>query len=235
MSQRQCMKKNEIEPFDIQRILFGQNPGEFVLEVLFRTLIIYLFLLLILRLMGKRMDGQLTITEFAVMVMLGAVVSVPMQIAERGLLLGIISLLCILLLHRSINWLAVRRSKLEEITHGTMTVLVKNGILQLGELHRTGMSKQNLFAALRARQIFNLGKVRRVYFEACGLISVYTYENKRPGLPIYPDQEMEFMKERSELVRSNAACSNCGRVVQGAEQERECKNCGVNHWTDAVY
>ena len=229
------MKKDEIEPFDMQRILFGQSPAEFTLEVLLRTLVIYLFLLIILRLMGKRMDGQLTITEFAVMVMLGAVVSVPMQIAERGLLLGIISLICILLLHRGVNWQAVRHEKIEEMTHGTMSILVKNGVLQLGELHRTAMSKQNLFAALRARQIFNLGKVERVYFEACGLVNVYEYEDKRPGLPILPDREMEFVKDRSELVPSQTACTNCGLVAPKSEQNHKCKNCGVRRWTDAVY
>jgi hypothetical protein len=51
------MKKEDIIPWDWQRILFGQAPPEFLLEVLMRTSIIYIALLIIVRLMGKRMGG----------------------------------------------------------------------------------------------------------------------------------------------------------------------------------
>ena len=80
------MKKEEIHRGDWHRILIGTAPTEFLLEVLIRTIIIYLFLLVTLRLMGKRMGGQLTISELAVMLTLGAIVSVAMQIPEKGLL-----------------------------------------------------------------------------------------------------------------------------------------------------
>src|SRR5688500_19409545 len=128
------MKKEEIEPFDWQRIMFGNTPAEFTVEVFLRTLFIYLVLLVVLRLMGKRMDGQLTITEFAVMITLGAIVSVPMQIPERGLLLGIIALVCILIFERGINWLAVKNQKVEEATQGSLSVLIRKGIMQLDEI-----------------------------------------------------------------------------------------------------
>ena len=51
------MKKEEIEPWDWPRILFGQAPPEFLVEVLMRTLIVYLALQVVVRLMGKRMGG----------------------------------------------------------------------------------------------------------------------------------------------------------------------------------
>jgi len=84
------MRKEEINWDDWLRILIGTAPAEFLLEVLISTIIIYLFVLLTLRLMGKRMGGQLTISELVVMLRLGAIVSVPMQIPDKGLLQGII-------------------------------------------------------------------------------------------------------------------------------------------------
>lgn len=56
---------------DLKRILFGVAPPEFMLEVFIHTLIIYIALLFIVRALGKRMSGQLTIMEMAVMLTIG--------------------------------------------------------------------------------------------------------------------------------------------------------------------
>jgi len=60
------MKKEDIFLDDWQRILTGEAPTIFMAEVLLRTVVIYLMLLIILRLREKRMTGQLTISEMAV-------------------------------------------------------------------------------------------------------------------------------------------------------------------------
>lgn len=109
---------DEIKLNDWQRILVGEAPVEFLLEVLFRTIIIYFFLLVVLRLMGKRMTGQLTISEMAVMVTLGAIVSAPMQIPDRGIIPGIIILICALTFQRGVNLLGFTSSKIETAIQG---------------------------------------------------------------------------------------------------------------------
>ncbi|RCH55308.1 hypothetical protein DJ568_09000 [Mucilaginibacter hurinus] len=73
------MKKEEIDLSDIGRILLGEAPPLFLLEVFIRGLATYMFLLVIVRWLGKRMGGQITIMEMSVMITLGAIVSVPMQ------------------------------------------------------------------------------------------------------------------------------------------------------------
>src|SRR4051794_27920372 len=105
------MKKEEIHLWDIKRILFGQAPPEFLLEVLLRTLIIYISVIVIMRLLGKRMNGQLTILEMSIMVMMGAILSVPMQIPDRGILQGIVLLISVLALLRGVNLIAFKNSR----------------------------------------------------------------------------------------------------------------------------
>lgn len=58
------MEKSEIRLEDINRILFGQAPPEFLLEVFLRTLIVYIVLQLIVQWLGKRMNGMLTIQSW---------------------------------------------------------------------------------------------------------------------------------------------------------------------------
>jgi uncharacterized membrane protein YcaP (DUF421 family) len=228
------MKKEEIHPWDFQRILFGQAPGDFLLEVFIRAVLMYLLLIVVLRLLGKRMDGQLTLTELAVMITLGAIIAVPMQIPDRGIVLGVIALLCVLAFQRGLNWLTLKSAKFEELTQGTLSIMVKDGVLQLDEMMKAGVSRQAIYSGLRKKEIYNLGKIKRLYFEACGILSVYQEESSKPGLSILPPTEKELMKSQATVDKDHLACSNCGAIASARHEDCTCQNCGERKWIQAV-
>jgi uncharacterized membrane protein YcaP (DUF421 family) len=181
------------------------------------------------------MDGQLTLTEMAVMITLGAIVSVPMQMPERGLLVGVVALICVMIFQRGLNWLNVKNAEVEEMTQGTLSILVKDGIIQTDQLQRAGLSRQHLFSALRQKKIYSLGKVKRVYFEACGLVNVYSEKEKKSGLPIFPFHETELMEGSTEADESKVACVICGNTTNSINNNHPCKNCGSKQWMQAIY
>ena len=109
------MKPEEIRLDDWHRILFGNLDPIFLLEVFVRTSIIYWLLLAVVRWLGKRMSGQLTIIEMTVMVTLGAIVSVSMQMEDRGILQGLLILFVALGLHRALNHIGFLSIKAENI------------------------------------------------------------------------------------------------------------------------
>src|ERR1700712_3101807 len=125
------MKKEDIHLGDLSRLLLGEAPPVFLLEVFIRTLVVYVFLLFILRWLGKRMSGQLTIMELSVMLTLGAIVSASMQLPDHGILAGALLLLCALSFQRGISYLGIISTKFEELTQGKPGMLVKDGILQI--------------------------------------------------------------------------------------------------------
>jgi uncharacterized membrane protein YcaP (DUF421 family) len=233
------MKKEEIHLDDIQRILFGQAPPIFLIEVFIRTLVIYTVLLFIVRWLGKRMSGQLTMMEMAVMLTLGAIVSVPMQMPDRGLLQGVLLLVLALLFQRGITWLGTINNKFEDIVQGKKSLLVKNGVIQLKGMEESRVSRQQLFAELRQQQIFNMGTVDRIYLEACGLFSVFKAAGPRPGLPIYPPDDQSIIKttkwastpapHQTHLL----ACISCG-FVKPEQEEGPCSICGHDEFIHAV-
>ena len=226
------MKKEDIHLSDIGRILFGDTPPVFVLEVVLRTLFVYLFLLIAIRLLGKRTNGEITVTEVAIIVMLGAVVSVPMQMPDNGVLQGVLVLLCIVVFQRGITWLTIRSRRLEDITQGTLSIIVKDGILQKEVLRKARISTQQLFAIIRSKQVYNLGRVERLYMEACGTFSLYCTTDERPGLPIYPPGDAKMM----ETVTTHPdlwACCSCGTVLK-TPGRHPCPACGMNEWVSAT-
>jgi uncharacterized membrane protein YcaP (DUF421 family) len=232
------MKKEEIHLDDIYRILFGQAPPAFLLEVFVRTLLIYILLLFIVRWLGKRMSGQLTVMEMAVMLTLGAIVSVPMQVPDRGILQGLLLLLCAVGFQRGVSWLGIKWGKFEDLTQGKASMLVKDGIMQLDQMESDRISRQQLFSELRQQQIFNLGSVDRIYLETGGMFSVYQAKQPRPGLSVYPPDDKDILQTTTQTGnatpgQAQLVCTNCGLVKPGS-RPGECANCGRDNWINAI-
>src|ERR1700712_2334110 len=147
------MRKEEIHLGDLHRWLFGQTPPVFMVEVIIRTVLIFIILLVIVQLFGKRMSGQMTLVELSVMITLGAIVSPVMQLPDRGVIFGAIALLVALLFQRGLNYLSVKNDKIEKIADGTAALLVKDGVLLVDELSKANISKQQIFSMLREKGI----------------------------------------------------------------------------------
>jgi len=228
------MKKEDIEPWDWPRILFGQAPPEFLLEVFMRTALIYIALLIIVRLMGKRMGGQLTISEMAVMVTLGAIVSPAMQIPQLGILLGIMILVCALIFQRSLNYSEFASHKFEKLSQGQASMAVKDGVIQLKEMKASKISNQQLFAALRNQKVYNLGDVERVYIEACGIFSVYKRDEPVPGLAIFPPTDEAINGYSQQVLDDSRACATCGNVTKDTDESKRCTVCQSQTWIHAT-
>ena len=228
------MTKEDIKLSDFQRILFGEAPPEFLIEVLIRTLIIFVALLVFLRLIGKRMGGVLTISELAVMLTLGAILAVPMQVPDRGILQGIVILITVLILQRGFNLLEFKSNKVEQVTQGEMTMLVKDGTIKTGNMMKSRISKQQVFSQLRKNNIHNLGKVKRMYLEACGIFSIYEFEDNRPGLSVLPPTDKGIYELRQDRGSDAMSCCNCGNTIPERKAESACQICGSKEWTKSI-
>ena len=226
------MEKEEIKIIDFHRILFGQEPALFLVEVLIRTFLTYIILLFVVRWLGKRMSGQLSILEMAVMLTLGAIVSVGMQIPDRGVALSAAVLTFILAFQRGLAWLGFKNRKVENLTHGTLDILVMDGIMQLEAMHRCNISRQQLFAHLRSKNVTNLGAVRRVYLEASGLFSIYELSEPKPGLPLFPPIDNKVLERRLELQL--VSCTHCGLTCEKQPEQPHCTDCESTEWTTAI-
>jgi uncharacterized membrane protein YcaP (DUF421 family) len=213
--------------------MFGNTNPDFLLEVFLRTLIVYLALLVIVKWLGKRMTGQLTIIEMTVMVTLGAIVSVPMQMPDRGILQGLLILLVALGLHQGINYIGLLYPRAEEILQGKPTILVKDGILQLAEMDEVRVTRQQLFSDLRTKNIYQLGKLKRVYLEPAGSLSILEADEERPGLAVFPPKDEKMIKARGMSGQQLWVCINCGKTTE-TDGPANCENCQDQDFIKAI-
>jgi uncharacterized membrane protein YcaP (DUF421 family) len=227
------MKKEDISITDIQRILFGEAPPIFLLEVFIRTLILYVLALIMIRLLGKRMNADASIIEMAVMITLGAVISASMQMPDRGILQAILLMSCTLIFHRGVSVLSFKSETLDKIIQGNNSIIVKDGVIQIDDMKKSSLSKHIVMSTLRSKGILSLGKVRRMYMEASGDFSVFVAKEPKPGLSTLPgSDEAVFQTQRS--WQNIAVCKNCGYVVK--DNPSQCPNCGFkdNPWVNPV-
>jgi uncharacterized membrane protein YcaP (DUF421 family) len=218
-----------VQPFDPRRLLIGKTPPLFLLEIVVRAIFVYVVLLVAIRLMGKRVAGQLSLSELAVIVTLGAAIGVPIEVPEHGMLPAAIVLAVAIAYQRVIGFLSFRSRRMELLTQGDLTVLMRDGVLNLPAMRKSGLSRERVYAALRERGIEHLGEVRRMYFETSGAFSIYPANNPRPGLSIVPPEHPGLERQR-DLV----ACVSCGTVLEQSRRSGKCPSCGAQSWGDVI-
>jgi uncharacterized membrane protein YcaP (DUF421 family) len=216
------------------RILIGDNPWSFLLEVLLRSAVIYVLLFVTMRLMGKRMAAQLSVSELAVMITLGAAVGVPLQTAEQGLLPAAVLLICALIFQRGLSTLSVRKRSIEVRVQGDVTLLLIDGRLLMGNLHASRLTPARVFSELRAQGVHQLGELRRVYLESTGDFSIVRYKRPRHGLRLMPPARSAL--DLPGHYSGRLACCCCGNVceIRAGGQTQKCSYCHNVQWTVAV-
>ncbi len=227
------MDKSAYHLWDLHRILFGNAPAEFLIEILFRTAVTYFFLLVIVAWLGKRMSGKVTITELAVVIMLGAIVAPPMETPERGIVQGVVILTLVLFMHRTVTSISLY-PKAQKIIQGRLDICIKDGVVDIGVIRRIRISRAQLFSVLRLNRVYNLGQVERLYIEANGKFSIFLAEHHRPGLSVLPDGDKQVHDIQQHPDPSLQACTSCGTTVDPARAKQPCPHCGNTSWDNAV-
>jgi len=228
------MKEYEIKLSDLQRILVGEVPFHFYLEVIFRVVVIYLILMVSMRLMGKRMSSQLSRNEMAAVASLAAAIGIPLMNPDRGLLPAVVIAVVIITYQVAIARRAARDKRFESMTQGAYNMLVKDGVLNIDAMILTRISRDRVFAQLRSESIPHLGLVRRLYFEAGGGFSLLKAADPKPGLSIIPDRDKHLFAGLNVPV-AGEVCSNCGNPRQSGKGPAEvCNVCHSHHWEAAV-
>ncbi|OGX90135.1 DUF421 domain-containing protein [Hymenobacter coccineus] len=219
---------------DYLRILMGDVPWSFLLEAAIRLALMYLVLLAGLRLMGKRMAGQVSRTELAGLVSLAVSIGIPLLSADRGLLAPLVIAAVVVGAHRLVAHWAARHPTAEYLLQGTVTTVVADGVLQLPTMEQVVLSQERLFAQLRGESLEHLGQVHRLYMEANGTFSLVEADKPAPGLSLVPGWDEDF-RGAQPVAPGTFACLKCGQTAATAQAPATgCPHCGARDWEPAV-
>lgn len=176
--------------FDPVRMFLGDDFSfGFTIEIVFRTTIMYLYTLGIVRVIGKRGLGHLSPFELVIIVALGSSVGDPMFYDDVPLLHGIVVITVVIFLQRMLQEVTERSPKLEEIFESKARKMISDGELDREALEKENLSERELFSALRQREVEHLGQVRLAFLEPSGEITVFKVDDDatKKGRSVLPD------------------------------------------------
>lgn len=233
---------NSFEVFDFHRIFLGDAPPLFLLEIIFRTFIMYAYTVFLLRILGKREMGQLSVLELAIIISFGSAVGDPMIGADIPILYGMVAITSVAIFQIVLEKLINKNKHVEKFMEGNPCLVVEDGAIQYDGLKKDNLSKEDLFRALRVKEVEHLGQVNKAFSETNGEISVLFNSPKRikPGLSILPENDIpDSLKIKKHMMIKEAGhycCTNCGEVKMFEEKEKAstCAVCDGEEWIKAV-
>jgi uncharacterized membrane protein YcaP (DUF421 family) len=143
-----------------------------VWELIVRSVIVYGFLLVLLRITGKRQVGQLAPFDLVLLLVLSNAVQNSMNGGDNSLIGGLISALTLVLLNLAIGVLTFKSKGLEALIEGRPQLLIHNGKLYDQVLHDAKLTRHELNSALRQAGCDSVDEVRLAVLENNGSISV---------------------------------------------------------------
>lgn len=150
---------------------------------LIRTIILYTFVIIAVRLMGKRQIAEMQPTELVITILISAVASVPMQNPEIPLTHGIVPIFTLISAEIFISFLSLKFPRFRKVLTGKPVILIENGIINQNALKSTRLSIDDLYEELRLNNTFNIADIRRAQLETNGQLSILLFDKKQPLTP----------------------------------------------------
>lgn len=155
----------------------AENVG--VLQMALRTLVVYIFTLIIVRLGSKRFLGKHSSFDVIVGIMMGSVMSRAIN-SQAPFVPTLAAGAMMIALHWLLGWIAVHTDWLGPLIKGEPVLLIRDGQLQREGMHKALLTTQDLMEALRLQGYADPDSVHLAYLERDGTVSVVPYRKTHP-------------------------------------------------------
>ena len=164
--------------------------------IFLRAVILYVLLLIVMRLMGKRQIGEMQPFEFIITLLIAELACIPMTDISIPLSYGIVSLLAIFILHQAMSLLERLGTTVKFIISGKPSLVITPNGVDLCELRKNNLDIADLAEALRALGYFAFDEVEYALFESNGKLSAIKKEGEMPpSLPLILINSGKIQKE----------------------------------------
>lgn len=144
-----------------------------MVTVLIRTTIIYFFLLIALRLTGKRQVGELQVSELIITFMISELAASPIQDLSIPIIYSIIPIVFLLCAEIILSFLATKSKTLKKLFFGNPSMIIRKGKLDQKELGRLRIGINDFLGELRLKDAGDINDVEYAILEENGKLSVF--------------------------------------------------------------
>lgn len=221
--------------FDLLEIIKGKEDWFFIVEIVFRTVVMYLAILFALTILGKRGVKQLSIFELVIIISFGSAAGDPMFYREVGIINAIAVFVVVILCYKFTTFLVFKSERIQKYIEGEPICLIQDGYFSIQNFKKEPIGYDEFFSEMRQQGVSHLGQISLALIEISGEISLYFYkeEDVKFGLPILP-----YLYENKCIRISEKgiySCYFCGFTEEISVCESHlCKACSKDKWVKSV-
>jgi uncharacterized membrane protein YcaP (DUF421 family) len=153
-----------------------------VWSLVIRAAVVYVGVLALLRIAGKKQVAQMGMSEFVALLLISNAVQNSMNGGDNSLIGGIILAVTLILLSWGFQYASFKSRKLEQIVQGRPTLLIHRGKILLNHLNREMMTIRELKMILRKQGIHDIHEVCDAVLESDGFVSVTKMSEMQPEI-----------------------------------------------------
>ncbi|HYK73674.1 MAG TPA: DUF421 domain-containing protein [Pseudoneobacillus sp.] len=151
------------------------------LFIILRTIFLYVLLLLIFRVMGKREIGELSILDLVVFIMIAEMAVVSIENPDDPIMHTVLPMLVLMIIQIGFAILSLKSKKFRDIIEGKPIIIINRGKIDEKEMRRQRYNFDDLLLQLREKDIRNIADVEFAILEPSGKLSVFEKKGKKSG------------------------------------------------------
>ncbi|RHW40610.1 DUF421 domain-containing protein [Neobacillus notoginsengisoli] len=145
-------------------------------EILFRSVLLYLLIIVTFRLMGKREVGELSVIDLVVTIMLAEIASMAIENTKDHLIHTLIPIIAIVALQILFAYISLKSKRFRDLIDGRPSIIINKGTIDEKAMKKQRYNFDDLLVQLREKNIRNISDVEFAILETSGKLSVFKKE-----------------------------------------------------------
>ena len=165
-------------------------------DIIYKTAILYVFIIIVYRIMGKKEVGQLGIVDLIVSILIAELAAISIEDENSSVFISIVPIIILVIIQVVFNYISLKSDKFRRLIDGNPTIIIKEGKIKFKEMSKIRYSLDDLITQLREQGIKSIEEVDYAILENDGKLSVFRKCKEFP-MPIILDGKInnDVLKE----------------------------------------
>ena len=151
-----------------------------------KTFILYFYIIVCYRIMGKKEVGQLSIIDLIVSILIAELAAMSIEESDRSIFISLLPIAILVIIQVTLSYISLKSNSFKKFIDGNPQVIINKGKVNFKQMQKTRYSLDDLISQLREKGIKNLNDVNYAILENNGKLSIFTDNNTYP-MPIIVD------------------------------------------------
>lgn len=160
-------------------------------DIIFKTFILYFYIIFCYRIMGKKEVGKLSIIDLIVSILIAEIAAMSIEESDRSIWMSIIPIFILVIVQILLSYISMKNSNIRKFIDGTPKTIINKGKVDFKQMQKLRYTLDDLVSQLREQGVKNIEEVKYAILENNGKLSVFTDNNIYP-MPIIVDGIIDY-------------------------------------------